>query len=61
MEPWAGCLFEQDSFVDDRPVLNWQVRWITGLGPGLKRVPVRKADTNGRAFIYRRIEGDRLN
>ncbi|HIH02996.1 MAG TPA: hypothetical protein HA263_03785 [Methanoregulaceae archaeon] len=59
--PWADCLFEQDQFVDGRPVLNWQARWIMGWDRDANEYRAVGADTNGRAIIFHgRIEGGRL-
>lgn len=58
---WADCLFEQDQYLDGRPVLNWQARWLMGWDRDANEYRAVGADTNGRAFIFHgRIEGDRL-
>ena len=58
---WLDCSFEQDQFVEGRPVLNWQARWIIGWDRDANEYRAVGADTNGRAFIFRgEIREDRL-
>jgi hypothetical protein len=58
---WLDCHFEQDQFVDGRPVLNWQARWIMGWDRDANEYRAVGADTNGRAFIFHgEIDGSRL-